>query len=118
MSKESREPAATTSPLGSTAMQENDNLVGAVNVRKFRKRIKSHARIDPSRLEVKSTLPFFANSHPVTPLVCSVKVTMQNPDSMSHTLILPSSAVVTMRRPSGEYTREFIESKWPCCLRM
>src|SRR5690349_17980452 len=101
-SKESRDPAATTSPLGSTAMQENDSLLGAVNVLKFLYLIRSHALTEPSRLDVKRTLPFFANSHAVTPLVCSVNVTMQNPDSTSHTLIFPSSATVTIFRPSGE----------------
>src|SRR3569833_2042435 len=102
MSNESRDPAATTSPLGSTAMHENESLVGAVKVLKLRYRMRSHARMDPSKLEVKRTFPFLANSQPVTPLVCSVKVTMQKPDSISHTLILPSSAVVMMRWPSGE----------------
>src|ERR1700733_7288970 len=96
------EPAQTTSPVGSTAKQENERRVGAVKVRKFRYLIRSQALIDPSRLDVKSTLPCLANSHAVTPLVCSVKVTMQNPDLTSHTLILPSSAVVTIFCPSGE----------------
>src|ERR1700753_2763445 len=101
MSKESREPAQTTSPDGSTAKQEKDRRVGAVNVRKFRYRMRSHALTEPSKLAVKSTFPFFANSQAVTPLVCSVKVTIQNPDLTSQTFIFPSSAVVIIRCPSG-----------------
>jgi hypothetical protein len=111
ISNESREPAQTTSPLGSTAKQDQDNRVGAVKVRKFRYLIKSHALMDPSRLDVKRTLPRFANSQAVTPLECSVKVTMQNPELTSQTLIFPSSAVVMIFCPSGEYTKAFIESK-------
>ena len=91
-----------TSPLGSTAILENDNLVGAVKVLKFRYLIRSHALMEPSKLAVNKTFPLFANSQAVTPLVCSVKVTIQKPDWTSQTLILPSSAVVIMRWPSGE----------------
>ena len=91
------DPAQTTSPLGSTANEEKDNLVGAVNVLKFRYRIKSHALTEPSKLAVNKTFPLLANSQAVTPLVCSVKVTMQNPEFTSQTLIFPSSAVVMMR---------------------
>ncbi len=101
-SKESSEPAQTTSPLGSTATDEKDSLVGAVKVLKLRYRIRSQARIEPSKLAVNRTLPLLANSQAVTPLVCSVKVTTQKPDFTSQTFILPSSAVVMIRCPSGE----------------
>jgi hypothetical protein len=118
MSKESMEPAHTTSPLGSTANDENDNLDGAVNVRKFRYLIKSQALTEPSRLAVNRTFPRLANSQADTPPMCSVNVTTQKPELTSQTLILPSSAAVMMRWPSGEYAIVFIESKCPCCFRM
>jgi hypothetical protein len=95
MSNESKEPAQTTSPLGSTAKEEKESRDGAVNVRKFRYLVRSHALTEPSRLAVKRTFPLFANWHAVTPLLCSVKVAIQKPELISHTLTLPSSAVVT-----------------------
>ena len=59
ISNESREPAQTTSPLGSTAKQDQDNRVGAVKVRKFRYLIKSHALMDPSRLDCEKDVASF-----------------------------------------------------------
>jgi len=117
MSKLSRLPAHTISPLGSTASVENCNLLVAVKVRKLRYRTRSQARTLPSRDAVNKTLPRFANSQAVTPDVCSVKVIMQKLDVASQTLILPSSAVVITRWPSGEYVNEFMASKCPCCFR-
>ncbi|KAH3665461.1 hypothetical protein OGAPHI_003645 [Ogataea philodendri] len=118
MLKSSKEPAHTMSPLGSTAKQLNCNRFVDVNTRKFLYRIRSHARTVPSSDDENITWPFLAKTTCVTAEMCSSNVARQNPETTSQILIFPSSDAVTIRPPSGEYARQFIASKWPCCFKM
>lgn len=86
ISKESWAPAPTSSPLTSTAREENCAGRGDVNVRKFRYLCRSNARTVPSREALTMTKPLVVKVTLVMLLVCSVKVTKQRPLLVFHTL--------------------------------
>mmetsp|Transcript_41268 Transcript_41268/g.127456 ORF Transcript_41268/g.127456 Transcript_41268/m.127456 type:complete len:248 (-) Transcript_41268:1287-2030(-) len=96
------EPAASSSPDGSTEMHDSCVTSDGVKTRNERYRTRSYARHVPSLLHVKKALVLGLTAMPVTPPLCSLKLAKHCPLERFHTLTLPSSPPLTMVAPSRD----------------